>query len=124
MLINIGRTVVPKYGAKRNTLTLLFQTSCNFDVTITNAILKPEDPTRIGEIASGYEKIKNKRHCNNFSRSSSLFCVKYIYREPNAELVRTVVSHRHKSTLRNHVSCGLRGRISKAEYMMMIWIYR
>ena len=64
MLINIGRTVVPKYGPKRNMLTLWFQTSCNFDVTITNAILKPEDLTRIGESASEDEKIKNKRHCN------------------------------------------------------------
>ena len=58
MLINIGRAVVSEYGAKRNTLTLWFQTSCNFDVTITNAILKPEDSTRIGESASEDEKNK------------------------------------------------------------------
>ena len=79
MLINIGRTIVSKYGAKRNTLTLWFQTSRNFDVTITNAILKPEDPTRIGESASEDEKIKNKRHCNKFSWSSSFICVLTIY---------------------------------------------
>ena len=43
------------------------------------AILKPEDPTRIGESASEDEKIKNKRHCNKFSRSSSLICVLTMY---------------------------------------------
>ena len=70
---------MPKYGAKRNMLMLWFQTSCNFDVTITNAILKPEDLTRISESASDDEKIKNKRHCNKFSWSSSLICVLTIY---------------------------------------------
>ena len=42
-------------------------------------ILKPEDPTRIGESTSEDEKIKNKRHCNKFSQSSSLICVLTIY---------------------------------------------
>ena len=66
---------MPEYRAKRNTLTLWFQTSCYFDVTITNAILKPEDPTRIDESTSEDEKIKNKIHCNKFSGSSSLIYV-------------------------------------------------